>query len=296
MLKKLSIKDKHIFEEFFNLKRHQLSSYQFSNIFVWKCFYKIFWQIIDDSLCVFFKDKLGCFMYTSPLGKKLSLSIIRECFQIMDRFNRNKSISRIENVESSEIDFYRNIGYIVEEKYPDYLCLRKELAELRGSRFKAKRADINHFMKNYQFSCRAFSLKYKEPCIKLYSQWMQERYRRYNDKVYQSMLEDNFKVLKFLFNFYQNLDFVGWVVEIDSKIKAFSLGYPLNKDTFCIFYEVADLKIKGLAQFIFWYFCQQLSSYKYINIMDDSGLENLRRTKLSYHPQKVSNYIVKRNV
>ncbi|MCM8757688.1 MAG: phosphatidylglycerol lysyltransferase domain-containing protein [Candidatus Omnitrophica bacterium] len=293
MLKELSIEDKQIFEKFINLKRHQLSSYQFSNIFIWGSLYKILWQIIDGSLCVFFKDDSGCFMYIAPLAKEISSDIIKSCFQIMDRYNKNKSISRIENVESSEVNFYRSIGYNVEEKYPDYLCLRKELVELKGNRFKAKRANINYFMKNYHFSCRNFSLKYKGSCLELYRFWMQERLRRYKDRVYQSMLEDNFKVLKFLFNFYNDLDFTGWVVEIDSKVKAFSLGYPLNKDTFCILYEIADLKIKGLAQFIFWYFCQQLSSYKYINIMDDSGLENLRRTKLSYHPEKISNYIVK---
>jgi uncharacterized protein len=69
----------------------------------------------------------------------------------------------------------------------------------------------------------------------------------------------------------------------------------LDKDTFCILYEITDLTIKGLSQFIFRQFCSELKDYRYINVMDDSGLENLKRVKLSYRPLKViPAYIVKR--
>jgi hypothetical protein len=63
--------------------------------------------------------------------------------------------------------------------------------------------------------------------------------------------------------------------------------YEINKDTFCILYEITDLSVKGLAQFIFKEFATELTGYKYINIMDDSGLENLKKVKLSYQPEKL---------
>jgi uncharacterized protein len=67
-------------------------------------------------------------------------------------------------------------------------------------------------------------------------------------------------------------------------------------NTFCILYEITDLGIKGLAQFIFRRFSQELKGYKYINIMDDSGLENLRKTKLAYKPTRlIPAYIVSRD-
>ncbi|MFZ2357354.1 MAG: phosphatidylglycerol lysyltransferase domain-containing protein, partial [Candidatus Omnitrophota bacterium] len=78
-------------------------------------------------------------------------------------------------------------------------------------------------------------------------------------------------------------------------VKGFSFGFKLNEHSFCILYEITDLSAKGLAQFIFREFCRQLPDYKYINIMDDSGLENLKQVKLSYHPVKLEPaYIVKR--
>ena len=83
---------------------------------------------------------------------------------------------------------------------------------------------------------------------------------------------------------------------LNKEIKAFSFGYRLNCNTFCILYEITDLGIKGLAQFIFRRFSQELKGYKYINIMDDSGLENLRKTKLAYKPARlISAYIINRD-
>jgi hypothetical protein len=64
---------------------------------------------------------------------------------------------------------------------------------------------------------------------------------------------------------------------------------------FCILLEIADLSIKGASQYIFWKFSSELKDYTYINIMDDSGLLNLKTVKLSYHPEILaSNFIISR--
>jgi hypothetical protein len=110
------------------------------------------------------------------------------------------------------------------------------------------------------------------------------------------MLEDSKRCLKLMLDNYRGLSLMGRVVKINQEIKAFTFGFKLNPNTFCILYEITDLSIKGLAQFIFAEFCRELKQYKYINIMDDSGLANLKKVKLSYHPVKlVPSYIVKNN-
>jgi hypothetical protein len=98
------------------------------------------------------------------------------------------------------------------------------------------------------------------------------------------MLLDTGISLEILLKDYPKLNIIGRIVKIGGRIKAFTFGFALNKDTFCILYEITDLSVKGLAQFIFRQFCRQMEGYKYINIMDDSGLENLRKVKLSYRP------------
>jgi hypothetical protein len=124
---------------------------------------------------------------------------------------------------------------------------------------------------------------------------MKERKSHNQNHIYQGMMEDSYRCLKIALNNYVDLDLVGSLVKINQEIKAFTFGFKLNQDTFCILYEIADLSIKGLSQLIFRKFSSELEGYKYINIMDDSGLENLKKAKLSYRPEKlIPAYIVKR--
>ncbi len=294
-LANLSFKDKPVFIKYLSLSGHQLSNFSFENIYLWRKLFAIEWAIIRDNLCVFFRDQIGCFLYLPPLGKKIRPESIEEAFSIMDRFNRNCEVSRIENVEEEDIAFYRNLDYACQEKYPEYLCARAEQAELKGDRFKSKRACFNYFIKHNQFEYQPFSSGQKNECFKLYDCWMRQRKAKNQDPIYRGMLEDSRRCLKVLLDDYSGLKIVGRVVRVGGKIKAFSFGYKLNRETFCILYEITDLTLKGLAQFIFREFCRELTDYRYINIMDDSGLGNLKKVKLSYHPVRlVPAYIVKR--
>ncbi|MBU1727324.1 MAG: DUF2156 domain-containing protein [Candidatus Omnitrophica bacterium] len=294
-LNKLSLKDKDIFNKYLGLQRHELSAYAFENIFLWKPHFEIKWAEMDGNLCVFFRDKIACFLYLSPLGNKRSPEAVSEAFKFMDSLNKNKDFSRIENVEEAEVDSYGVLGYECEEKYRDYLCKRSDLARLSGDGFKHKRACANFFIKHYKFEYSKFSPKHKEPCLKLFKSWMLERKEKNPDELYQAMLEDNQVCLNNLLDNYRDLGCVGRVIEVDGQVSAFTFGYPLSQDIFCILYEVTDLSMKGAAQFIFREFCRELSGYTYINIMDDSGLENLKRVKLSYKPiRTIPNYVVTR--
>jgi hypothetical protein len=286
-LNTLALKDRRLFERFLALSGHELSVYNFSNIYIWKKLFKIQWQLIEDNLCIFFLDKMGCFLYLAPLGAKINSSVTDEVFSIMDRFNRNKEISRIENIEAKDLAFYQGAGYLCRDKFGEYLCSRESLAGLKGNKFKSQRASFNYFDKHYKFKYLPFASRHKKDCLRLYLEWMASRKNKKSESVYQGMLRDSRAALEVLLGASRGLNVTGRVVEIEGKIRAFTFGFELNKDTFCILYEITDLSIKGLAQFIFRRFCAELEGYKYINIMDDSGLENLRKVKLSYRPLRL---------
>src|SRR3990172_6674972 len=86
---------------------------------------------------------------------------------------------------------------------------------------------------------------------------------------------------------YKDLGLVGQGVKINGQVKGYTFGFQLRPQVFCVLLEVADLRIKGLAQFLFWRLCQELGGYTYINALGDSGLENLRKVKESYHPERL---------
>ncbi|MDD5617972.1 MAG: phosphatidylglycerol lysyltransferase domain-containing protein [Candidatus Omnitrophica bacterium] len=291
---KLSLKDKTIFDKFLSKENPGLSAYAFSNIFLWQCIYDIFWLKIQGGLCVFFKDRAGCFMYLPPLGIKNDKSAVGKCFEVMDKFNKNPIISRIENVQEDDLDFYKTSGYEVVLGGCDYVCRRESLIELKGDLFKKKRTLINNFVNKYDFRYLPYEEEDKKECIRLYSFWMQERKQNNQDRIYQGLLDDNFSVFKEMFENYDKLNFTGRVIKIDGKIRACTFGYELTKKSFVVLFEVCDLEFKGIAQYIFREFSSELK-HQDINIMDDSGLENLKKVKLSYRPYKmVNNFIARR--
>lgn len=170
------------------------------------------------------------------------------------------------------------------KKYKEYICLRKDLAELKGDRFRHKRSGYNYFVKNYKYAYLPFKKEMRNSCLELFSKWMKERKEKYKDPYYHRLIDDCLNAQKIAMEEFEELGLTGRVVIINGEISAYTFGYELNRETFCILFEITDLNIKGLSQFIFREFCKELTQYKYINLMDDSGLENLKRVKESYRP------------
>ncbi|MDD5770881.1 MAG: phosphatidylglycerol lysyltransferase domain-containing protein, partial [Candidatus Omnitrophica bacterium] len=182
------------------------------------------------------------------------------------------------------------------QKYPDYLCLQSQLESLKGNKFKSQRASCNYFVKHNDFETGRLRPADKPACLALFAEWARSRKKNCEDEIYCGMIEDNRKVIRETLGNYRQLGLEGIAVKIDGKLKGFTFGYPLSKEIFCVFYEITDLSIKGLAQFIFRKFSSILKKYNYINIMDDSGLDNLRKVKLSYKPRRlIPSYIVTRD-
>ncbi len=286
-LNKLTLKDQDLFKHYLTYLPTDLAVFSFANIYIWKALFKIRWVIIQESLCIFFQDAIGCFMYLPPLAAKPQAEVLPKVFKIMDEINKNKDISRVENIPQGAQDYYRNLGYRVLAKDADYLCARQELVELKGNKFKSQRAAYNYFIKHYNFSVRDLRKVDFKDCLNLFNSWAKARMANSSDDLYRGMIEDNRKVIKETFANYEKLNLEGIIVRDKNKIKGFTLGYRVNRDTFCIFYEITDLTVKGLAQFIFRTFAIYLKDFKYINIMDDSGLESLRKVKNSYKPRRM---------
>ena len=66
------------------------------------------------------------------------------------------------------------------------------------------------------------------------------------------------------------------------------IGGMINEDTFDVHFEKAEGSIQGAYPMVCREFVRMLMAkypnLKYINREDDMGLENLRRSKLSYKP------------
>lgn len=278
---------KELIQQYLREAPGMLSSFSFINIFTWQEFFQFELGVIDGNLCVFARHDAGTFLYLPPLGKNVSAKTIRACFERMDKVNRNKGVSRIENVHAHQLALFPLEEFSRYNKGCEYCYYRKDLANMAGNSYKSKRSSYNHFVKNYTFQYLPYDESMRADCAALYQDWAQSRRPVYaNNAVALQMLEENAGVHQLALRHYRELGLTGRVVTVDGKIKAYTFGYPLNTETFCALFEIADLSFNGLGVFIFREFCRDtaLAPYKFINVMDDFELENIHRTKMSFQP------------
>lgn len=270
----------------FKYRPTHLSSHHFIPIFIWQDFFKFEIKNIEGSLCVFAKDKAGIFLYLPPLGKVISDGCVRECFDYMEQVNKGGSLTRIDNVSREELGFFSKSLYKVEDQTSEYIYVREKIAQLKGNVYKSQRSSYNQFAKNNEFRYLPYNKRMESECSKLYDAWSKMRLKDSTDEMHRYMIEDNVKVHRRAIKYYKKLGLVGRVVQVKNKIRAYTFGFPLNKDFFCVLFEITDVSLKGLPTFIFREFCadKELRGFKFINAMDDLGSENIKRAKLSFRP------------
>ena len=292
-LQPLTLNDKPLFDEYAHRTCPRLSNYAFASLYVWKEHFQFYWTRLAEHLCIFAKQGDDYFMPILPMPcdpeNCTYPDVIRTAYQFMLESNRNPHIARIENVPQAMLVYLEKNGFHAVLKETEYLYETTTLSELRGNRFKSKRNAYNAFRERYPSAeFRHYHTADRDACFALYDAWHTARAAKSDDPVYCAMLEDSRSAHRSAVTHAVALGLVGRVVRTDEEIKGYTFGYPLNKDTFCVLFEITDIEIKGLAQFIFREFCKELiGTYRWVNTMGDSGLENLKRVKRSYHPNQL---------
>ena len=223
------------------------------------------------------------------VGSCRYLKVVREAYQFMLASSRNPYIVRIENVPKEMLSLFQENGFSATLKETEYLYETETLSRLSGNRYKSKRSAYNAFVAQHpSVTLTPYCSADRDACFARYDAWRTERASQSEDEIYCAMLDDSRTAHRTAIADTDALGLIGRVVRINGEIKGYTFGYPLNGDTFCVLFEVTDLCTKGLAQFIYREFCRELvETYRWINAMDDSGLENLRRVKRSYHPTRL---------
>ena len=284
------LNDKPIFDAYAHRMCTRLSHYAFAPLYVWTEHFQFYWALLAEHLCIFAKQGEDYFMPILPMPcnpeNDTYQHVIRAVYQFMLESNRNPHIARIENVPQELHTFFEKDGFRATLKETEYLYETETLSELRGNRFKSKRNAYNAFIERYPSAeLRPYCTADRDRCLALYDTWRAERVVTCKDAIYCAMLADSQSAHRIAITQAEALGLFGRIVRIHEEIKGYTYGYPLNADTFCVLFEITDLGIKGLAQFIYREFCKELvGTYRWINAMSDSGLENLKRVKRSYRP------------
>lgn len=162
----------------------------------------------------------------------------------------------------------------------DYLYLRKDLAELKGKDYQAKRNHVNKFKKRYDFRFVPLTEEIVPACLQFYQEWCEER-RCEEDRG----LEQERQALTYALARFQELGITGGSLWVEGKMVAFTFGAPVNYNTFCIHAEKALGDFEGAYNTINQEFAQYLPErFVYLNREEDLGLPGLRKAKMSYRP------------
>ena len=175
----------------------------------------------------------------------------------------------------------------------DYLYQIDRLADLQGKKLQAKRNHINRFLENYSdWRVEEITLDNISECAMMDLDWNRLYRTEHGDspREEQTRLDERHAMSK-AFAFYQQLGLLGLLLRAEGRVIAFTMGSLINPQTVDVHFEKAYSEIQGAYPLINREFARRVRnirpSVQWFNREDDMGLEGLRRSKQSYHPDRM---------
>ncbi len=185
----------------------------------------------------------------------------------------------IPDIERTKPDYF---VYEYDRDYCDYIYARESLETLAGKKLQPKRNFINRFRKAYpDYTYRELRKEDFGACLALDRQWI-----RNEDLSHKKSDEEERMSMQRVFSNWDALDGTGGVIFIGNELVAFTYGAPVNQYVFDVCVEKANPEYEGSYAAINKEFVAHLPrQYTLINREEDLGIEGLRKSKLSYHPE-----------
>lgn len=162
----------------------------------------------------------------------------------------------------------------------DYVYTVEKLSSLKGKKLHGKRNHIARFMDDGDWHYEPMSVENIPECRRMAKEWIAMRAEKWNDE-----MEQEISVLEVAFSNFMEIGLSGGVLYKDGEIVAFTIGEPLNKDTFVVHFEKAFPDLQGAYPMINQQFVlHEAQGYTYVNREEDTGDPGLRKAKLSYYP------------
>ena len=163
----------------------------------------------------------------------------------------------------------------------DYIYNTCDLINLSGKKYHSKRNHISAFSKQFDWHYEDITSDNIDAVKKCAEIWYSQNAADSDEE-----LKTEMRGVSLMLDNMEKLNIKGGTIIADNKAVAFTLGSPVNSSVYDIHIEKAIEGYETAYTVINREFAaHNLSSYKYINREDDLGLEGLRKSKLSYHPE-----------
>lgn len=276
----LEMESKKIFDDFLTPYPFIASTYNFTNLYIWRNAQNIKLHHSDKALYIM-KEKNGVPYFIPPIlknekdGKAAYDLLLHEMDAMgMDRELKDADKTQIELLERLGY----NIEYISDRDNAEYIYTVEKMSSFSGKALHSKRNHFNNFIRYNEYTIKHIQ-ESKEECIALAEKWYEA-----SDKT--PALAHEFAGIKELITHQEFFNLVGISVFVDDHCQGFSLLEILNEKVILNHIEKADRSISGLYAFIaktsMEYFGEGIA---FTNREQDMGIPGLRKSKESYVPE-----------
>jgi hypothetical protein len=278
---KITLSDRSEMMPLFALSDFRAAEYSFANCFNWSRAYGIEIAFHDRFLLV--RSGENPLYYTFPVGAGDLKAIFEEIRNDAVATQRPVVFRAIlpEQKEQLEQLFPGAFRFTPQRNSFDYVYRSDDLIRLAGKKYQSKRNFISRFKKNNDWRYEPVTSANLPECVAMNDAWC----RLYGCNDNQSLKAETCAVHRALLHFADE-QLEGGLLRVDGEVVAYTVGEPLNSDTFIVHIEKAfSERFPGAYQVINHEFLQQQAArFPYVNREDDAGDAGLRKAKLSYHP------------
>lgn len=285
--KQISITDKATIDRYLQRSGKRSCDYAFANLFSWKHFYRTEWCENGGFLIFRFhisgSEKTA---YLEPLGDGSIENILKEIKADADALKQPLRLAALSDAFVEKIKglpILQNFHFYKNRDLANYVYNAETLRMLPGKKFHSKRNHIAKFEQLYTECKPRVLTKDDYPTV-----------REILDKWASALTTPSLsvcmegKMIETAFQNFEALGLRGTVLCANGKAAAFSFGSMVSADTFCVHVEKASDEYEGTFAKINQAMAQSLpENVKFINREEDLGILNLRKAKLSYHPDEL---------
>lgn len=276
--KPITIEDREIIEKYLDINKYPNSEYSFGSFYAWQESLNMQYAIIEDCLCIiyFFKKRMIAYF---PLGLRENFL---KAFHALDAYFKKHgqellftSLSEpmIEILKEEGLHDKFEVGDM--RKFYDYVYTREKLITLKGKKLNGKRNHYNFFVNNYDYKMVDINEENEEECREAIKNMIVPEERGGEEE-----LKASIKML----DARKEMDLSAKALYVGNKPIGVIMGGN-HHDTGLIHIAKNDLEYRGASVAMFKHYLEDnLKECEYINLMEDLGIEGLRKSKLAFRP------------
>ena len=275
----IELSDREWIDPLLRLSDFNTGEYTFVNNYIWRMVYHFECARFQD-FCILKTDAYGLsFVY--PAGSGDLDALVAELRAYCEAAGQplilqcvpERLLPELESRYPGQFDTVTN-----RDDY-DYLYNTEDLITLKGKKYHSKRNFINRFTEG-DWKFEPITPNNIAECAAMNKEWCLQNGCADNE----GMLHEQDAVMQSLKHFFE-LRLQGALLRLDGRVVAFTIGEPLNSNTYIIHIEKAFNDVAGAYPTINREFAEYAAKdYAFINREEDTGDEGLRKAKLSYQP------------